>query len=120
MARRAWVGMAAILGLVAVAAGAFAAHGLEARGDLRAAGWVDTGARHQMWHALAILAYVALGRASALPLWLWAVGTILFASSLYALALGAPTVVAMIAPIGGTAMIAGWAALAWSILKDRS
>jgi uncharacterized membrane protein YgdD (TMEM256/DUF423 family) len=120
MRHRAWVGVAALSGLIAVAAGAFAAHGLEARGDPRAAGWVDTGARHQMWHALAILAYLALGRTSALPLWLWAIGSILFASSLYALALGAPTSVAALAPVGGTAMIGGWAAVGWSALKERS
>ena len=58
MKERGWVGLAAVLGLVAVAAGAFAAHGLEAQGDGRAAAWVEKGSRHQMWHALAMLAYL--------------------------------------------------------------
>ena len=64
MRDRAWIGLAALFGLLAVAAGAFAAHGLEARGDTRAVALVETGARYQMWHALAMLAYVALGRSA--------------------------------------------------------
>lgn len=120
MQRRGWIVLAAALGAVAVAAGAFAAHGLEGRGDPRAAGLVETGSTYQMWHALAILAAVALGPRSYLPLWFWAIGAVLFPGSLYALALGAPTILAALAPVGGTAMIAGWAALAWSALKDAS
>jgi uncharacterized membrane protein YgdD (TMEM256/DUF423 family) len=119
MKERGWVGLAAVLGLVAVATGAFAAHGLEAQGDGRAAAWVEKGSRHQMWHALAMLAYLALGPSNRLPLWLWAVGGVLFPTSLYALALGAPPAVALLAPFGGTALIAGWAALAWGAFTAR-
>jgi uncharacterized membrane protein YgdD (TMEM256/DUF423 family) len=119
MKERGWIGLAAVLGLAAVAAGAFAAHGLEAQGDGRAAAWVETASRHQMWHALAMLAYLALGPASRWPLRLWAVGGVLFPISLYALALGAPPTVAMLAPVGGMALIAGWAALAWSAVTAR-
>ena len=45
MRDRAWIGLAAVFGLLAVAAGAVAAHGLEARGDTRAVALVETGAR---------------------------------------------------------------------------
>jgi uncharacterized membrane protein YgdD (TMEM256/DUF423 family) len=117
MRHRAWIGLAAALGAMAVAAGAFAAHGLEAQGDLRAADLVETGSSYQIWHALAILACLALGTRSQLPLWLWAVGAVLFPGSLYALALGAPSGVAVLAPVGGTALIAGWAALGWCALR---
>jgi uncharacterized membrane protein YgdD (TMEM256/DUF423 family) len=113
MERRAWVGLAATFGLLAVAAGAFAAHGFEARGDARAAGLIETGARHQMWHALAMIGYLALGRGGALPLWLWSGGVALFSGCLYALAFGAP------APVGGAALLLGWAALAWEAVKAR-
>jgi uncharacterized membrane protein YgdD (TMEM256/DUF423 family) len=116
---RAWVGLAALFGLLAVAAGAFAAHGLKASGDLRAVGLVETGAQYQMWHALAMLAYAALGRTSILPLACWATGIVLFAFSLYALAFGAPTIVAIVTPVGGTAFLAGWAALAWAAFRAR-
>jgi uncharacterized membrane protein YgdD (TMEM256/DUF423 family) len=119
MHRRAWIGAAALFGLVAVAAGAFAAHGLEASGDQRAVALVETGARYQMWHALAMLGYAAHGRASRLPLALWALGIVLFSFSLYALAFGALRAVAFVTPVGGTAFLAGWAALVWLAFRDR-
>jgi uncharacterized membrane protein YgdD (TMEM256/DUF423 family) len=117
MQGRHWVGVAALLGLVAVAAGAFGAHGLEASGDARAARLVETASRYQMWHALAMLAYLGLGYPGRLPLQAWALGAILFPFSLYALALGAPTAVAMVTPVGGLCLLAGWTALAWSALR---
>lgn len=117
---RAWVGLAALFGLLAVAAGAFAAHGLKASGDLRAVELVQTGAQYQMWHALAMLAYAAMGLPSRLPLLCWATGIALFAFSLYALAFGAPTAVAMVTPVGGTLFLAGWAALAWQALRAKA
>jgi uncharacterized membrane protein YgdD (TMEM256/DUF423 family) len=118
MRDRAWIGLAALFGLLAVATGAFAAHGLEARGGARAVALVETGARYQMWHALAMLGYVALGRSGRAPLWCWGIGVPLFSLSLYALAFGAPTLVGMVTPVGGTALLAGWAAMAWSALRD--
>jgi uncharacterized membrane protein YgdD (TMEM256/DUF423 family) len=117
MRRTAWIGVVALFGLVAVAAGAFAAHGLEARGDARAVRLVETGARYQMWHALAMLGYLALGRGDGLPLWLWSGGIVLFSGSLYALAFGAPGAVALATPVGGTTFLLGWAALAWTALR---
>lgn len=120
MDRRAWVGLAALFGLLAVAAGAFAAHGFEASGDARAAELVETGARHQMWHALVMIGYLALGRGGTLPLWSWAIGVALFSGSLYALAFGVPAPVAFAAPVGGTALLLGWAALAWEAVRARS
>jgi uncharacterized membrane protein YgdD (TMEM256/DUF423 family) len=120
MDRRAWVGLAALFGFLAVAAGAFAAHGFEASGDSRAAGLVETGARHQMWHALAMIGYLALGRrGGGLPLWLWSGGVALFSGSLYALAFGAPAPMAFAAPVGGAALLLGWAALAWEAVRAR-
>jgi uncharacterized membrane protein YgdD (TMEM256/DUF423 family) len=43
----------------------------------------------------------------------------LFPGSLYALALGAPGIVAALAPIGGMSLILGWAALAWTALTAK-
>jgi len=43
-------------------------------------------------------------------LFLW--GTVVFSGSLYALALGAPSALGAITPLGGVALIAGWVALA--------
>ena len=118
MQDRHWVALAAALGLVAVGFGAFAAHGLEAAGDPRAAGWVETGSHYQLAHAVAIIAGVAWRGSRSLPALLWAIGSIVFPGSLYALALGAPPAMAMLAPIGGAALLLGWAALFWQALRD--
>ena len=90
MGERVWLAVAAALGLVAVAAGAFGAHGLEAAGNAQGAELVATGSRYQMWHALAILACALANRCYLPALWLWAIGAVLFPFSLYGLALGAP------------------------------
>lgn len=119
-ANRPFVLLAALFGFLAVALGAFAAHALQAKGDPRAVSLVETGARYQMWHALAMLAYAALGYPARLPLYLFALGILLFSFSLYALAFGAPSRVAMVTPVGGTALIAGWLALAWAAFRAEA
>lgn len=117
MQQRHWIALAAALGLTAVAFGAFAAHGLEAGGDARAAQWLATGSHYQLVHAVAIVAVIAWGRQGALPAALWTVGAILFPGSLYALAFGAPKAVAALAPVGGMVLLLGWASLAWRAFK---
>ena len=80
---------------------------------------VETGALHQMWHALAMLGYLALGRGGPCRSGRGRSGIVLFSFSLYALAFGAPRPVAFATPVGGTAFLAGWAALAWEAFRDR-
>jgi len=109
--------LGALLGGLAVAAGAFAAHGLRGRlaPDLLAV--FETAARYQMYHALALLA-VAIqaerrpGRLAVLAGWLFVAGTVLFSGSLYALALSGVAVLGAITPLGGLAFLAGWGCLA--------
>lgn len=100
------LGLAALAGLLAVAAGAFASHALE--GDARAAELMRTAATYAMWHALAVLAYAALGGRSPLVSGLYLLGIALFSGSLVVLALGGPRLVGVITPFGGLAFIAGW------------
>jgi uncharacterized membrane protein YgdD (TMEM256/DUF423 family) len=107
--------LAAISGFLAVAFGAFAAHGIT---DPRAAEVMRTGAAYEMTHALATLAcalVLQLGarRARFAPAFFLA-GTALFSGSLYALALGAPRWTGIVTPFGGLAFLAGWAVLAWA------
>ncbi len=109
---------AAVSGLVAVALGAMAAHGLKARLDAEALAWIETGVRYQMWHALAMLgagAFMAThpGTPLTVAAWGWAVGTVLFSGSLYLLAFTGMRGLGMVAPVGGLAFLIGWAALAW-------
>ena len=112
----------ALSAFVAVAAGAFGAHALRARlpPDLLAV--FETGARYQMYHALALLfvAWAAsrwAGDALLLAGWLFISGTILFSGSLYALALTGMRWMGAITPLGGAAFLFGWLSLAWGAWK---
>lgn len=128
-----WI--AAVLGGLAVALGAFAAHGLESHLARKYAGQTrtrageempaarkylgdfETAARYQMYHALALLAVGLLAqlrpkRSLEAAGWAFLWGTILFCGSLYALVLTGATWWGMIAPIGGTLFIIGWIAFA--------
>ena len=101
--------LAALSGAIAVAAGAFGAHG--ASGP--AVEWLKTGGHYQLIHAVAAL--VALRMDARGPAWLFVVGGAIFAATLYAMALGAPRWFGAITPIGGALLIGGWLWLAWSL-----
>lgn len=113
-----WIVVAALNGLIAVAAGAYAAHGLAESAGAASAHWMETASRYQMWHALALLAVALLRRDLSLQPWLaaagWAflVGILLFCGSLYLMALSDIRAVAWVTPFGGLALLAGWGALA--------
>ncbi len=119
---RLFLALGAISAAISVAAGAFGAHALKARlaPDLLAV--FETGARYQMYHALALLAagWAAsrtTGVAAAWAGWLFVAGTVLFSGSLYALALTGVRGLGAVTPVGGVAFLAGWAALAWAALR---
>jgi uncharacterized membrane protein YgdD (TMEM256/DUF423 family) len=117
-----WLVVAALNGLLAVAAGAFGAHALQARLDPHALQIFETGARYQMYHALAIgLAALAMRGASASPAQLSAalflVGIILFSGSLYLLALTGVRALGIVTPFGGLSFLAGWAVLAYAATR---
>jgi uncharacterized membrane protein YgdD (TMEM256/DUF423 family) len=46
-------------------------------------------------------------------------GALIFSASLYLIALTGERWLGAVAPIGGTLMIAGWATLAWRVLRAR-
>jgi len=102
----------ALLSGLAVALGAFGAHALKARLSPEALGWWQTGVQYQTAHGLALLA-VALAGLGRLPAALLGGGAIVFSATLYAMALGAPHWLGAVTPLGGLAMIAGWALAAW-------
>lgn len=120
-----WGAVGALSGAVAVICGAFGAHALRSwvAADLLAA--FETGARYQMFHALALLGIAALlGRvrhaALAVAPWLFLGGTVLFSGSLYALAMTGFRAFGAVTPLGGLCFIAGWLALAWGLWRGRS
>jgi uncharacterized membrane protein YgdD (TMEM256/DUF423 family) len=112
MTERSLVALGALNAALAVAAGAFAAHGLRGRIEPRALEIFETAARYQMYHALAmILAGVLAARTAG---WLFQAGIVVFSGSLYALALTDVTWLGAITPFGGLAFLVGWVWLAWT------
>ena len=112
----------ALLGGLAVALGAFGAHGLKSRLAPEKLVTFETGVRYHFYHSLALLAVglvqMALPAAGTLALsgWLFLTGTALFSGSLYWLALGGPRWLGPVTPLGGLALIGGWLALAAALL----
>jgi len=111
--------IAAILGGLSVAGGAFASHALQERLSERAVEVFGTGTRYQMYHALALLAVALLmGLSKPATPWLtaagWAfvVGVVLFSGSLYLISLAGIKAVGPITPLGGVAFLVGWGCLA--------
>jgi uncharacterized membrane protein YgdD (TMEM256/DUF423 family) len=114
---RLFLTLGALSAAIAVAAGAFGAHALRARLEPRLLDVFETGARYQMYHALAlvVVAWVAARWPGALASsagWLFVAGTLLFSGSLYAMTLTGVRALGAITPIGGVCFIAGWVCLA--------
>ena len=100
---------------LAVGLGAFAAHGLKDRLDATALAVFETGARYQMYHALAIVlcgTLVARYPAAQPAGWIFQLGIVLFSGSLYVMGLTGIRSLGLITPFGGFAMLLGWAFLA--------
>lgn len=107
----------ALSGAIGVGAGAFGAHALRARLEPRMLEVFETGARYQMYHAIALLfvAWAASrwpGSLTTASGWLLLAGTVLFSGSLYAMALTNVRALGAITPLGGVCFIAGWLCLA--------
>lgn len=112
-----WLAIAAINGGLAVASGAFAAHGLQGRIDAQALQTFETGARYHMYHALAIgLAALAMRDAAAgaavSAAGFFLAGILLFSGSLYLLALTGVRTFGLVTPLGGVCFLIGWGLLA--------
>ena len=124
---RLWISAGALNGLLAVALGAYAAHGLENRLAPEALGWLETGARYELFHALALLAVASLAHREIKPSiylgvagWAFLIGTILFSGALYAMSLGGLERLAIVVPVGGAGFLIGWGTLFFYGLSPRS
>jgi uncharacterized membrane protein YgdD (TMEM256/DUF423 family) len=106
---------------LAVAAGAFGAHGLAGRLDARSLELWETAARYLMYSGLGLLAvgilddlwHERLLTAAAGSL---ALGGLIFSGTVFALALGGPRVLGAVTPVGGLLLIAGFLAVAWTAI----
>ena len=126
MTTRALLIIAAASGALAVALGAFGAHGLRDRLGAEALGAWETAVLYHLTHSLAaaLAATLALALAPSpgagaarLGGWLFVAGVVLFSGSLYALSLGGPRVLGPVTPLGGLAFIGGWLALLAAALR---
>ena len=110
---------------LAVAMGAFGAHGLKASLSPDLLAVYQTGAQYHIFHALGLLlvGVLASHRPRALVTWagwLLFAGIVLFSGSLYVLAISGERWLGMITPFGGTAFIAGWVLLAVASLRREA
>ncbi|WP_461520003.1 DUF423 domain-containing protein [Porticoccus sp.] len=109
-------------GFLAVALGAFGAHGL--RGTVNPAlldVW-QTAVQYQMFHALVLLVIVLAAGRQSLPLLrraaqLMMAGTVLFSGSLYVLVLSGIKALGMVTPIGGVLFMLGWLVLSFALVQ---
>ncbi|NNM52590.1 MAG: DUF423 domain-containing protein [Pseudomonadales bacterium] len=100
--------IAAVDMALSILLGAIGAHALTGQITEKALGWWHTASDYQTYQALGLLALshqTKLGIAPAITLLL---GSLAFSGSLYVLALGGPTFLVWITPMGGLAMLAGW------------
>lgn len=119
---------------IAVALGAFGAHGLKSQVGPEAVAQWQTGVQYQFYHGFGLVLLAALG--GRLPQKrirlignLFVAGILLFSGSIYLLATrdilgtqGLTPVLGPITPLGGLCFLAGWAVLfitAWRRADDR-
>ncbi len=109
---------ASLAAFLAVALGAFAAHGLRSRLDEHMMEVFQTGVRYHFFHAigLSLIALLAKQYPDSATLgwagWLMLVGILVFSGSLYLLALTGLTWLGMITPLGGLSFLVSWLILA--------
>lgn len=109
-----WFQVAAVLCGLAVALGAFGAHGLKERLSPDLLVIFEVGVRYQFYHGLALLGLSLAGASFWQGSWprraslAWLFGTLVFSGSLYVLAITGLRWMGAITPIGGVALILGW------------
>lgn len=119
MQKPVWVLFAGISGFLAVALGAFGAHGLKPYLLPELYQVYQTAVEYQFYHTLALL-FLGLSNDNKSAVWVnragWAfvLGIILFSGSLYLLALTGIKMLGAITPLGGVAFLLGWSCLAYS------
>ncbi len=119
-----WIIVGSSFAALAVLFGAFGAHGLKERLSSEDLIIFETGVRYQMYHALALilLGLIAMNpniNISSLTFTLFVFGIIIFSGTLYLIPLTGLRWLGAITPIGGTALIAAWTTLIYSLIKAQ-
>jgi len=112
-----------ISAFIAVALGAFAAHGLKQHfGEYELAIW-QTAVDYQMAHSLGLILMGLLAKSLSInlnkPGFIMLAGIVLFSGSLYVLSLSGITTLGMVTPIGGMCFLLAWVWLAVRIYKTQ-
>lgn len=126
-----FLAIGAIFGALAVALGAFGAHGLKQMVPIETVQSFQTGVQYQVYHSLALMTTGILLSRFRNNLLIWAAncfitGIILFSGSLYLLAILKATDlvgasgIGLITPVGGLFFIAGWLLLIAGIIRKEN
>lgn len=115
--------LGALNGFIAVALGAFGAHGLEGKISEDAIATWEKAVQYQMYHTAALLVvgllFAKIKRASLTASgWFFFSGIILFSGTLYMYAVTGITVFALITPTGGVAFLIGWFLFGYTAVKN--
>ncbi len=124
-----WYSFAGLYGFLAVGLGAFGAHGLQkmlatVEDGAKRLDWWETAAHYHLIHALAlglVGVFVSqhpnrLGTAAGVA---FAIGVLVFSGSLYTMTLTGIRWLGAITPLGGLALMAGWALLGIAAFQAR-
>ncbi|WP_405379715.1 DUF423 domain-containing protein [Maribacter sp. LLG6340-A2] len=118
---------ASFFGLLAIILGAFGAHVLKKTFTVDQLQSFETGVKYQMYHALVLLILsFNLNLESGLErniVYCFIIGTILFSFSIYGLCISASRgkklkFLGPVTPVGGLFLVAGWALLFYSFIKN--
>ena len=112
-----WIFFGALNGLLALLAGAYGWHGLEATSGGRA--MFKIGAEYHLWHALVLFAIAWLSTCTKgtgailvrIAGWAFLIGIVLFSGSLYLIGFLGYSPLPGTAPAGGISLTIGWIAL---------
>jgi len=118
-----FVSLGAVLMFLAVALGAFGAHGLKNKLTDDMLAIYQTAVQYHMIHALGLLFVGILthwlgGSAIQWAGWSFFFGILFFSGSLYILSISGIKILGAITPIGGVGFLVGWLLIAWSVFKQ--
>ena len=119
---KSYIVLASLFAALAILFGAFGSHALKERLSAQSLEVYDIATRYLMFHALGIFLIALLGfqlpkESLEIPVTIMIVGTFIFSSSLYLIAILDFKKLGMVTPIGGLLLIVSWLLLAYNTYK---